>query len=372
MMKPALAIAGEFARDGSVVVALCLVVAVTLSVTTQQPLGLQLIYSMGIGLSSWGLIEFGRFVLRRDPETGWPSGVRYALLVLLGVPGGYIVGTAIGDWACGCSTWELASVDPQRFIAYIAITVGVASLSAMWFSSRVYERVYRARLAKVENDAVTARLALLQSQLEPHMLFNTLANLRVLIGLDPPRAQAMLDRLIAYLRATLSASRALTHPLSAEFERTADYLALMALRMGPRLAVQLELPPALASHPVPTLILQPLVENAIKHGLEPKPEGGRLQVSARREGDRLVLEVLDTGLGLGSPVREGFGTTQIRERLQTLFGDAATLSVGVAAASGIGAAASSSGSAAAPSSGSAEAGGATLARIILPWNPAPS
>ena len=92
----------------------------------------------------------------------------------------------------------------------------------------------------------------------------------------------MLDRLIAYLRATLAASRATTHPLQAEFDRLRDYLELMAVRMGPRLRYTLDLPPELATQPVPTLLLQPLVENGIRHGLEPKVDGGSITVRARR------------------------------------------------------------------------------------------
>ena len=134
------------------------------------------------------------------------------------------------------------------------------------------------------------------------MLFNTLANLRVLIGLDAPRAQAMLDHLNAYLRATLGASRAPWHPLSAEFDRLADYLALMAVRMGPRLQVVLDLPDELRRLPLPPLLLQPLVENAIKHGLEPKVAGGRIEVGARRDGDMLELSVRDSGVGIDGEV----------------------------------------------------------------------
>src|SRR5690606_22156517 len=133
----------------------------------------------------------------------------------------------------------------------------------------------KARLEQEEaqRQASEARLRLLESQLEPHMLFNTLANLRALIGSDPPRAVEMLDRLNAFLRATLAASRsaagAQRHTLRDEFARLDDYLALMAVRMGPRLRVVLSLPEPLADCPVPALLLQPLVENAIRHGLEP-------------------------------------------------------------------------------------------------------
>ena len=153
------------------------------------------------------------------------------------------------------------------------------------------------------------------------MLFNTLATLRALIGVDPPAAQHMLDRLNAYLRATLNASRHTAHPLSAEFARLDDYLNLMALRMGPRLQVSLDLPEDLRDVPVPPLLLQPLVENAIQHGLEPRVDGGQLRVRAWVEGDHLQLEVADTGVGFApDEVRpDRFGLTQVRERIATAY-----------------------------------------------------
>ncbi|MGH8820787.1 MAG: sensor histidine kinase, partial [Rhodoferax sp.] len=123
------------------------------------------------------------------------------------------------------------------------------------------------------------------------------------------------------------------HALQAEFERLADYLELMAVRMGPRLRYTLDLPPELANHPVPTLLLQPLVENSIRHGLEPKVAGGSITVSARRESEWLVLEVSDTGVGMavrtgvdGTPATSGgFGMAQVRERLGTVYGTSATI-----------------------------------------------
>jgi len=182
------------------------------------------------------------------------------------------------------------------------------------------------------------------------MLFNSLANLRVLIALDPTRAQAMLDHLIAYLRATLTASRATHHPLADEFDRLRDYLELMAVRMGPRLRYTLDLPEALRQVPVPPLLLQPLVENAIRHGLEPQVAGGHISVRAsvqpRAPGtpqapatQYLVLEVTDSGVGgpgaTDPPASNThFGLAQVRERLATLHGSAGTLDLIAASAGG--------------------------------------
>ena len=169
------------------------------------------------------------------------------------------------------------------------------------------------------------------------MLFNTLANLRALIGVDPAAAQQMLDRLNDYLRATLAASRATQHPLAAEFDRLADYLALMAVRMGPRLGYVLQLPDDLRALPVPTLLLQPLVENALRHGLDPRLEGGRIEVSAARQGPRLRLAVRDTGVGFDparAPDASRFGLTQVRERVATAYGGRGQVSVQTAPGAG--------------------------------------
>ncbi|MDB5731948.1 MAG: signal transduction histidine kinase, LytS, partial [Variovorax sp.] len=180
----------------------------------------------------------------------------------------------------------------------------------------------------------------------------TLANLRALITLDPPRAVAMLDRLNSYLRVTLAGSRALSHPLAAEFDRLGDYLELMSVRMGERLSYALELPEALRDAPVPPLLLQPLVENAIRHGLEPKVEGGCVTVRASRRpggpaganppGELLVIEVSDTGVGLspagsapGAPeAGRGFGLAQVRERLAGLYGDRGAIELTACSAGG--------------------------------------
>ena len=306
--------------------------AVVLALPAGKPLGTQMVYAQAIGLSIWLFIDVGRLFLQPDPRTGWPHGRRGVALAVFGVLAGYALGTAIGDWWANQSTWALWQADPRRLAGYVAIGLVFGTLGSLFFYGRGRLDFHRAQQAALERDATLARLAMLQSQLEPHMLFNTLANLRVLIELDPPRAQAMLDRLIAYLRATLTASRAPSHPLSAELERLADYLALMGMRMGERLTVELELPDELRALPVPPLLLQPLVENAIRHGLEPHLGAGRIEVTARREAERetLLLSVRDTGIGLdpdAAPRGTGFGLQQVRERLHTLHGERAALTV---------------------------------------------
>jgi len=185
----------------------------------------------------------------------------------------------------------------------------------------------KARAASIEKQAMQAQLQLLQAQIEPHMLFNTLANLQGLISVDAPRAQHMLDQLILYLRATLSSSRAEKTTLSHEFSLMEAYLDLMSVRMGKRLSFTLQLPHALEDVLIPPMLLQPLIENAIKHGLEPKIDGGHIDVRATLEQGMLRLSIADTGLGLGvSPARgTQVGLANVRERLLALYGTSASL-----------------------------------------------
>jgi hypothetical protein len=322
------------------VLAFCLVVA-TLQYAFQpeRPYGPPVMYSLFIGTITWAIIDMGRDFFPSSAETGWPKGMAGMLLVLGGIVGGYLLGHLIADRLCVYYGFYPAGPSPNKeaeLRSSILIT-GVAGLIGSFYFYSVNKSAYLERkMGEARKHANEARLKLLETQLEPHMLFNTLANLRALIAVDPNRAQTMLDHMIAYLRATLDASRTATHSLQAEFDRLQDYLELMAIRMGPRLSFDLQLPPDLASLPVPALLLQPLVENSIKHGLEPKLEGGRITVSARREGDDLVLEVSDTGVGPAHNVTigKGYGMGHVRERLQTLHGSAASVAFGAAAEGG--------------------------------------
>jgi signal transduction histidine kinase len=278
-----------------------------------------LVYSYARSTMIWLLTDVSRFVLRRllkaTAPSYWPPTGRASLMLLVGIPLGYVLGTLIGDAYSGHSMWSLLATDRKLFVGLSLSSVAISLAFVAYF----YQRGHAEELKR---QASQAQLMLLQSQLEPHMLFNTLANLRVLITTDPKRAQAMLDHLVAYLRATLGASRQTQHTLQNEFDRVRDYLEIMSVRMGPRLHYSLDLPEALATIQVPTLLLQPLVENALLHGLEPKIEGGHIIVSARLLDQHLVLQVQDTGCGLteGHAARSGFGLAQVRERLATHYG----------------------------------------------------
>lgn len=319
-------------RVGLQTIAFCLAISgLHYAFKPQQSYEVALVYSLSIGLSSWLLIDFGAEFSPSACATGWPTGAWGVLLPIVGVALGFVVGTTLADSWFGWSSWSVLSGRQLFLSALVSAVIGI--VITYYFYSRGQSAHLRQKADEATRLATDARLKLLEAQLQPHMLFNTLANLRVLIGMDPQRAQAMLDHIIAYLRSTLSASRASCHPLRDEFARLDDYLALMAIRMGARLRYQLELPAELADQPVPALILQPLVENSIQHGIEPKVEGGELVVRARTLPGQLVLEVVDTGLGFDptqafaspAPAGRGFGVQQVRARLATLYGTAGTI-----------------------------------------------
>ena len=301
-------------------VAFCLgIAAIQYAFRPERSYEIPLIYSLAIGCSIWAMVDFGRHFFTQTGETGWPAGVWGKMFPLTAIVTGLTLGITLGDWWFGRSTWTSSSPRSLMLSSMVSIIIGI--VVTYYFYSKHKHAHLEQKVAEAKHLAAESRLKLLETQLEPHMLFNTLANLRVLITVDPQRAQDMLDRMVAYLRATLSASRASNHALSLEFDRLRDYLELMTVRMGPRLHYELDLPPDLADQSVPALLLQPLVENSIKHGLEPKVDGGTITVRARRAGNMLSLEVSDTGVGFDAmaPLSSGFGLAQVHERLAAAY-----------------------------------------------------
>ncbi|MBC8056979.1 MAG: histidine kinase [Rhizobiales bacterium] len=185
---------------------------------------------------------------------------------------------------------------------------------------------------QLKRQVVEARMAAMQAQVEPHFLFNTLASIDHLIETDPPRASQMQKNLIALLRAsmpTMRESHPAAHNLGREMAVIRPYLEILKVRMEDRLQTEIAVPEGLLSADFPSMMIQSLVENAIKHGLEPKAEGGKLTVRAEIVHGKLAVIVADTGLGFGKAATAGTGVglTNIRERLQLLYGNKASMTV---------------------------------------------
>jgi LytS/YehU family sensor histidine kinase len=178
----------------------------------------------------------------------------------------------------------------------------------------------------LERRLVEARMAALQAQVEPHFLFNTLALIGQLIETDPPQAALIHQNLIDYLRATLPQMRAKgAGTLGRQIEMSRAYLAIMQARMRSRLAVSIDVPEEMLSATFPVMMLQILIENAIKHGLEPKIAGGRIDIRASVTGQMLHVEVIDDGIGFNTHAGDGVGLANVRERLRILYGNRAQL-----------------------------------------------
>jgi len=186
-----------------------------------------------------------------------------------------------------------------------------------------------AEAESLQRQVVEARMAAMQAQVEPHFLFNTLASIDHLIEVDPPRASRMQRNLIALLRASMPAMREKATNLGRELEVVRPYLEILKVRMEERLQAQVDVPEGLYSADFPPMMLQSLVENAIKHGLEPKADGGSLTVSAEVAHGKLQVSVADTGVGFARAATAGTGTglSSIRERLKLIYGDAAELRI---------------------------------------------
>ncbi|OGB26431.1 MAG: histidine kinase [Burkholderiales bacterium RIFCSPLOWO2_02_FULL_57_36] len=289
--------------------------------------------SMCIGTLAVTFIDGGRLLLwglERPPK------LAFFLLLAVALPAAQQLGNIIAAQITGVPAEYFSAARMRNPTSYMVVLL-LISLSITWFfwnrttlaQLRAAAEEQKARAAAIEKQAAQAQLQLLQAQIEPHMLFNTLANLQGLIAVDPARAQHMLDHLIRYLRATLSSSRAEQTTLAHEFALMEAYLGLMSVRMGARLSYSLRLPEALSGIKVPPMLLQPLIENAIKHGLEPKIDGGHINVEAAQDAGTLILSVADTGLGLDAVPDHGMqvGLKNVSERLQVLYGDAASVSL---------------------------------------------
>ncbi len=246
---------------------------------------------------------------------------------------GVVIGITLGQLVLGIEV--VPTLASPGWIVSIAATSAVISviLTIIFFfrersalAEATLERA-RLRLANIEREAMFANLKALQAQIEPHFLFNTLANVVGLVDADPAKAKRMLESFIRFLRASLAATREERTTLGDDFALVASYLEVIQVRMGDRLAVKMEIPEALRSFELPPLLLQPIVENAVRHGLEPKVDGGTITLTAFERGGRVVIEVADTGVGFSETTSGGIGLANARDRLKLQYGDDAKLAI---------------------------------------------
>ena len=229
--------------------------------------------------------------------------------------------------------------DVKRQMGY-AMIVGASLLVAPWVAlaalfrqvtgeARHRELAFALERSQLERQALDARVAVLRRQVEPHFLFNTLANVRELVESGSPQASEVLASLIAYLRAAVPRLDSETATLGQELELVRAYLEVMQMRIPDRLQFLVQADSALHEQPFPAMALLTLVENAVRHGVDPREEGGRIEVRVQREGARLRAQVLDTGMGLRAGFEHGSGTglANLRERLRLLYGKAASLAL---------------------------------------------
>jgi sensor histidine kinase YesM len=286
------------------------------------------IFSQSIGLCMCAFILAGHYFVKR------PSIPGHALLLLVAMPAGAAVGAFVGTQIAGFSFSEILRGRPAFFIQMLFIGILFGTMITYFFFSR--ERISQTekqlqeeqiKRLTLEKKTLETHLKLLQAQIEPHFLFNTLSNILSLLESDPTKGKAMIEDLTRYLRASLSRTRDRMTTLGQEMDLVRAYLDIYKVRMGERLRYTLEVPEALRDLSFPPMLVQPLVENALKHGLEPKIEGGNIVVKVEQDTDCCRVSVADTGAGLLENSVAGIGLANVRERLEVIFNGKAHLTL---------------------------------------------
>ncbi|MFN3581660.1 MAG: sensor histidine kinase [Pseudomonas sp.] len=282
------------------------------------------LFSQCIGLTINACVELALRLISVRP---WR-----AVALVIAVVSGSLLGTGLAMLVTGVYRFE--ELVAQAF--WQAVAIGLVFGTGITLFAYYRERTLRSeqaldaerlKLLSAEKARVETELRMLQAQVEPHFLFNTLAILRGLISRDPVAGKQLLDHLIDYLRASLSHSRCEQATLGDELDLLEHYLTIMQFRMGERLAFKIKIADELRSQPLAPMLLQPLVENAIRHGLEPKTGPGRVWIEVWDSGDGIQVEVIDNGIGFNTHSAAGTGLANIRARLETLYDGQARLTV---------------------------------------------
>jgi signal transduction histidine kinase len=316
-------------------IALGLAIAITLLLRSQWTTGLASLLSRTVLLALVGVLVFGLFEQwpRRLPR--WLSrwilqvvGVGVAMpLTTVTV---YVLSTRPGATAF----WlDKDRMDGFMMLTFLSILLAPwTALGALVRQREAFARhqalAFELERSELARQALDARLHLLQAQVAPHFLFNTLANVQALVDAGSPRASTLLRSLVAYLRAAVPLLHEPVATVGREVQMVQAYLELMHMRMPDRLRFTLDVDPSTLALRCPPTMLLTLVENAVRHGIDPSEDGGTIRVEVRRRGARCAIRVSDDGVGLRQVGQgPGIGLTTLRERLRLMFGDEAQLRV---------------------------------------------
>lgn len=324
--------------EAAKVAAYNLAIALLLTALTSGSFHDNLIYSQCVGLSIYAVVRTSCLIRHQD-RPGWKDA-------LIGIPLGFVLGLLLGSAISGANLLDNIASHPGLIQGAAATAFLFGAIATYHFHNlaRLHEAQTLAReerLRRLEQEAghTQTELALLQAQIEPHFLFNTLSNILSLIQHRPEDAQAMLLHLIRLLRTSLAQTRSGDVSLGEELALVKSYLEIMQIRMGQRLRWSIEADDDLLNLRLPPLLVQPLVENALRHGLEPKPDGGTLTLRCSRTSTQsspdtppappylLNIEVADSGLGLPEAPGNGLGLSNVRRRLAACFGNLAQLNL---------------------------------------------
>lgn len=269
------------------------------------------------------------------PRTAVTLGVLVSIAVAA-------VSVPVRLWIVGAPVQQRLTEEFAFYLSLFAIWAALGGLAYWLFNSTREDERARAALEETEcrrqslqGQMVEAHLTALQAQIEPHFLFNTLANVKRLYETAPAQGQQMLASLINYLRAALPSMRQSGSTLARELELARSFLTVLKMRMRERLTFSIDHDVALGNARVPPMVLPTLVENAIKHGLSPLPQGGRIEIRAHRAGEDLIVEVNDNGAGFSSNSGSGVGLANTRSRLAALYGTRASLKLASASPRGV-------------------------------------
>jgi sensor histidine kinase YesM len=307
------------------VVIISTLIAVFLTVTgISRSFLTNFVMSLSFGVSIASMVHLLLWIFSPKPEKAIPI----VLILVVGVVCGMVMGLQIGPFILrhifSTALTQSKSTPLQAIVFALAfggtVTYFFYSRARLKVSKEIIQQERIKRLSS-EKEALEANLRLLQAQIEPHFLFNTLSNVLSLIDTDPANGKSMLVDLIHYLRTSLSRTFPEPITLDQEIDMIKAYLNIQKIRMGERLYFKIELSEATRQHPFPPMLLQPLVENAVKHGLEPKMEGGEIMIKAMQENNLLRIEVIDTGFGFSSSHEAGVGIGNVRERIKLLYGE---------------------------------------------------